>query len=148
MCGEYSARAEIKRVNEAYQTKEQIQQNYIMAEWRQASSFQASLLVLVPSGGGVTWGEMRVWRAPLPGVQSRAAPRKGIASLECGKCVDLDFGPKETRVYGRSRTLETRAGHAIRSAWSWELEREGECTPPKRNEWKNMSMEHKEGVCE
>lgn len=50
MCGEYSARAKIKRVNKAYQTKEQIQQNYIMVEWRQASSFQASLLVLVPSG--------------------------------------------------------------------------------------------------
>lgn len=148
MCREYSARAKIKRVNEAYQTKEQIQQNYIMVEWRQASSFQALLLVLVPSGGGVTWGEMRVWRAPLPGVQSWATPRKGIASLECGKCVDLDFWPKETRVYGWSRTLETRAGHAIRSAWSWELERAGECAPPKRNEWKNMSMEHKEGVCE
>lgn len=68
MCREYSATAKIKRVNEAYQTKEK--QNYIMVEWRQASSFQASLLVLVPSGGGVTWGEMRVWRAPWSGVQS------------------------------------------------------------------------------
>lgn len=46
-----------------------------MVEWRQASSFQDSLLVLVPSGGGVTWGEMGVWRAPLPGVRSCSLER-------------------------------------------------------------------------
>lgn len=29
-----------------------------------------------------------------------------------------------------------------------ELGQEGERAPPQRNEWKNMSMEHKEGVSE
>lgn len=29
-----------------------------------------------------------------------------------------------------------------------ESEREGERAPAQRNEWKNMSMEHKEGVSE
>lgn len=88
---EYSARAKIKRVNEAYQTKEQIQQNYIVVEWRQASSFQASILVLVPSGGGETWGEMRVWRAPLPGVRSWAAPRKRYSKFGVRKVCRFRF---------------------------------------------------------
>lgn len=46
---------EKKGISEACPTKEQIHQSCIMVEWRQTSGFQATLLVLVPSGGG-GWG--------------------------------------------------------------------------------------------
>lgn len=39
-------------VRPVQQKSNRTEQSYIMVEWRQTSGFQATLLVLVPSGGG------------------------------------------------------------------------------------------------
>lgn len=87
-------------------------QSYIMVEWRQPPSFQAMLLVFVPS---TDWeGQRR--NGSLADYLSRCIS-VGLfrVSLKHPQCSNFDFCPKMSRVYGKTGTLKTCAGHAIQS---------------------------------
>lgn len=76
-----SDRGKQKEVSEAWPTKEKIHQSCIMVEWRQTSGFQATLLVLVPSGGGGGWGRLN---RILASAVARCV-ESGEALERCGK---------------------------------------------------------------
>lgn len=45
-------------------------------------------------------------------------------------------------------TIDKSCQMAVNSGLALEVEASGECVPPQRSEWKNVSMEHKEAACE
>lgn len=68
-------------VRPVQQKSNRTEQSYIMVEWRQTSGFQATLLVLVPSGGG-GWGQLN---GNLASTTARCI-ELGYSSEGCGKC--------------------------------------------------------------
>lgn len=70
-------------VRPVQQKSNRTEQSYIMVEWRQTSGFQATLLVLVPSGGG--GGELGQLNGNLASTTARCI-ELGYSSERCGRC--------------------------------------------------------------
>lgn len=97
---------------------------------------------------------MGFWQARLPGIEESSALEKVWEVWEprnfaCDRGWILISGPRD----GGERSdheegADESCGTAINSGLVLEVEAGGECAPPHRSEWKNVSMEHKEGACE
>lgn len=99
--------------NQCLPNREQIQQSYIMVEWKQPSSFQVTLLVFVPPTDWVSRGRNGSLAGLFGQVYSFWSVSEQVWSVDSVQ--SLISVQKMSRVYGKAGTLETRARHTIQS---------------------------------